>query len=47
LVARWATVIVRDPERASVILLRLDGPGDEAVAKRLRTMPKLGFPADR
>jgi hypothetical protein len=37
---RAATSTVREKERANIILLRLEGMGVEAVAKRLGTTPK-------
>jgi transposase len=38
--SRSLTIGVRDRERASIILLRIEGLGVEAVAERLRTTPK-------
>jgi transposase len=38
--ARAATSTVREQDRANIVLLRLDGLGVEAVAKRLGTTPK-------
>src|SRR5215469_2466890 len=38
--ARAGTSTVREQERASIVLLRLDGLGVEAVAKQLGTTPK-------
>jgi transposase len=38
--SRSSTIGVRDQERASIILLRIEGLGVKAVAERLRTTPK-------
>ena len=38
--SRSLTIGVRDRERANIILLRIEGLGVEAIAKRLRTTPK-------
>jgi transposase len=38
--ARAATSTVREKERATIILLRLDGKGVEAVAEKLKTTAK-------